>query len=198
MGFFKRIKDKLMPPEATVSLSFNKNSYVAGENVDGTLTVTSRDEFDTTEIRCELQCIEEAKKMKRVYEEQLHREIDKEFWESATLFATKPTLNGSTHLTNGFTKDFPFSINIPVSGPASCRSLDRKVTWSMKGVIAVNGRPDATSRVMELQVAPPSAAPVIREREVIREVVMIPCKYCGALMPQTETGCPHCGAKRTT
>ncbi len=34
-------------------------------------------------------------------------------------------------------------------------------------------------------------------REVIREVVMIPCKYCGALFQQTATFCPHCGARRT-
>ncbi len=34
-------------------------------------------------------------------------------------------------------------------------------------------------------------------REVVREVVMIPCKYCGALFAQTATFCPHCGAKRT-
>jgi hypothetical protein len=34
-------------------------------------------------------------------------------------------------------------------------------------------------------------------REVIREVVMIPCKYCNALFLQTATFCPNCGAKRT-
>jgi len=34
-------------------------------------------------------------------------------------------------------------------------------------------------------------------REVIREVVVIPCKYCGTLFPQTAIFCPHCGAKRT-
>jgi hypothetical protein len=197
MAFFKRIKNKLTPPEATVSLKFNKNNFVAGENVEGALTVSSRDEFDATEVRCEIQCVEEARKMKRIYEERIHHEIDKEFWESASLFAAKPMLSGSMHLTNGFTKDFPFSANIPVSGPASCRSLDRKVTWSVKGVIAVDGRPDVTSRIMEIQVAPPSASPVIREREVIREVVMIPCKYCQGLMPQTATACPHCGAQRT-
>gem|GEM_PF-5825590 len=33
--------------------------------------------------------------------------------------------------------------------------------------------------------------------EVVREVVMIPCKYCGALFQQTATFCPHCGARRT-
>jgi hypothetical protein len=34
-------------------------------------------------------------------------------------------------------------------------------------------------------------------REVVPEVVMIPCKYCAALFPQTATFCPNCGARRT-
>ena len=37
----------------------------------------------------------------------------------------------------------------------------------------------------------------IKEKEtIIKEIVMIPCKYCGALMPQTSTFCPNCGARR--
>lgn len=44
---------------------------------------------------------------------------------------------------------------------------------------------------------PPSLPPPIREREIIvREVVLIPCAYCGGLMPQASTVCPNCGAKR--
>jgi len=31
---------------------------------------------------------------------------------------------------------------------------------------------------------------------VTREVVMIPCEYCGSLMPQTSIFCPNCGARR--
>lgn len=39
--------------------------------------------------------------------------------------------------------------------------------------------------------------PPITEREVItKEVVMVKCEYCGALMPQTATFCPNCGARR--
>lgn len=41
-------------------------------------------------------------------------------------------------------------------------------------------------------------ATVIREKEIIREIIMIPCKYCGSLMPQTATSCPNCGANRAT
>jgi len=36
-----------------------------------------------------------------------------------------------------------------------------------------------------------------QKTEVAREIVMIPCKYCSALFPQTATFCPNCGAKRT-
>jgi len=35
-------------------------------------------------------------------------------------------------------------------------------------------------------------------KEIIEEAVMIPCEYCGDLMPQTSTFCPNCGAKRKT
>jgi heme/copper-type cytochrome/quinol oxidase subunit 2 len=43
--------------------------------------------------------------------------------------------------------------------------------------------------------APHSDEKVI-EKETIKEVVMIPCKYCGSLMPQTALFCSTCGAGR--
>lgn len=39
---------------------------------------------------------------------------------------------------------------------------------------------------------------VVKEKEtIIKEVVMIPCTYCGGFMPQTSVFCPNCGARRT-
>jgi len=48
------------------------------------------------------------------------------------------------------------------------------------------------------QTAPPPQAPttIIKEREVIKEVVMVPCRYCGGLMPQASVFCSNCGARR--
>ncbi len=197
MGFFKKLKDKVTPPQTSITLKLNKTSYAAGENVEGTFTLNSSEDFQATEVRCEIQCVERARKTRHVYDQSLHRDVDQEYWDSATLFSARPTLNGPMHVNNGLVQDFPFTVNLPVSGPATCNGLDRKVTWTIKGVVAVDGRPDATSRITELQIAPPTASPVIREREIVREVVMIPCKYCGGLMQQTETSCPRCGAKRT-
>ena len=39
-------------------------------------------------------------------------------------------------------------------------------------------------------------AKTVKEKVIVKEVVMLPCKYCGSLMPQTSTFCPHCGARR--
>ena len=39
--------------------------------------------------------------------------------------------------------------------------------------------------------------PTFSKEVITREVVMMPCSYCNALMPQTSTFCPNCGAKRS-
>ena len=32
------------------------------------------------------------------------------------------------------------------------------------------------------------------DKVIVKEIVMLPCQYCKALMPQTALFCPHCGA----
>lgn len=39
--------------------------------------------------------------------------------------------------------------------------------------------------------------PLVREREIIREIVKIRCSYCGNLYDETEDRCPHCGGTKT-
>ena len=36
------------------------------------------------------------------------------------------------------------------------------------------------------------------EKETIKEIIMIPCVYCGSLLPQTALVCSTCGAGRKT
>jgi hypothetical protein len=40
------------------------------------------------------------------------------------------------------------------------------------------------------------ADPTSEHHVVVKEVVMLPCPYCGGLAPQTSTYCPTCGAPR--
>jgi len=197
MSFFKKFKDKLTAPKARVSLQLTKNTFELGEMAEGTLALSSDEEFDAKEVRCEIQCVEEAKRMKYVNDPTLNRQVLREVRESATLYSAKPAFAGPLHIPSGFSQTFPCKISIPAGGRPTFKSIDSKVTWTIKGVIGIDGRPDITGSTTEIQVTPASASPVVREKEILREIVMIPCKYCGALMPQTEIACPNCGAKRT-
>jgi hypothetical protein len=197
MGFFKKLHNKVTAPDANVELKLGKYAFALGENLQGSLSISSREDFDSTEVRCEIACTEEAKAITYQYDPAIRRSVPREVMQSAVLFAAKPVLNGATHMGNGEARDFPLNINIPAGGRPTYQGVDRRVTWTLKGVVAVDGRPDVTSRTTEIQVLQPSAQPVIREKEIIREVVMIPCKYCGTLMDQLVTTCPNCGAKRT-
>jgi hypothetical protein len=44
----------------------------------------------------------------------------------------------------------------------------------------------------------PPMQPAVTRETIIKEVVMIPCKYCGGLMPNTSFLCPNCGARKTS
>ncbi len=119
--------------------------------------------------------------------------------ESAVIYSAKPALSGASHFTNCENRSIPININIPAGARPTYTGVDRRVTWTIKGVLAVDGRPDRTTETCEIQVIAPIAqvqAATVK-REVIRTVVMIPCKYCQSLMDQTLTVCPNCGAKRT-
>jgi hypothetical protein len=195
MSFFKKVKDRFTAPKANVTLQLNKSSYGLGENVEGTLAAASNEEFDCKEVRIEFQCVERKKRMVSQYDAVIKTQVMKEVEDTATLWQARPVLTGPMHISTGFQQSYPVSINIPAGARPSYHSIEDNITWSLKGVIAIDGRPDVTSRTIEIQVLPMSAAPTVKE--IIREVVMVPCKYCRALMPETDTVCPNCGARRT-
>jgi len=202
MGFLKKFTNRLTAPDAFVQLRLSSYSVVLGDNLQGTLNVNSKEEFDVTEVRCEIVCVERAKVIKEVYDAALKRSIPQVVEESVVIFSGKPTFSGQSHFANSETRAIPVSINIPTGARATYSGGDRRVTWTIKGVLAVDGRPDRTTETCEIQVVAPvvqavqgQATPV--QREVVRTIVMIPCKYCQSLMDQTLSVCPNCGAKRT-
>jgi len=201
MGFLKKFTNKLTAPEALVQLRFDCYSVALGGNLQGTLNVNSKEEFESTEVRCEIACTEQAKVIKEVYDAALKRSIPQVVEETVVIYSAKPALSGPSHFSNGETRVIPVNINIPAGARATFTGVDRRVTWTIKGVLAVDGRPDKTTQISEIQVIEPTVqavqAQATVQREVVRTIVMIPCKYCQGLMDQTLTVCPNCGAKRT-
>jgi hypothetical protein len=197
MGFFKKFTNKLTAPEANVHLNLSNYSVCLGDKLQGNLNVQSQEDFQTTEVRCEILCTEQAKVLKQVYDPTLKTSIPKLVEETSILCNMKPSLAGPTHFVNGDNRNFPINVNIPAGAAPTCSGYDRRVTWTIKGVLAVDGRPDRTSQTCEIQVIAPTVQAAAGQREVVRTIVMIPCKYCQGLMDQTLTVCPNCGAQRT-
>lgn len=201
MGFFKKLHDKVTKPDAVVELKLTNYTVALGENLEGSIYVSSKEDFDVTEARCEIQCTEEAKVVRYQYDPVAKRNELREVQETQTLFSAKPAVSGVTHISNGENRTFPFSINIPAGGRPTYQAIQDNVSWTIKGVLAIDGRPDATSQLAGIQViqlpAPSSVASQTVVKEVVREVVKIPCSYCHTLFDQLETTCPNCGAKRT-
>ena len=186
MGFFKRFKK----PKTTVKLEITKNSLALGANTSGTITILSKEEFDATEIRAELRCIEKRRRERWVYNERLRREVRQVYWDSATLLSEDLKASGSIHIVPGFKKTFPIKVSIPASGRETLDGIDASVSWFIKGVVGVDDRPDPISETIELQVIRAAMLPTKEEVE------MVPCEYCRALMPVTSSSCPICGAPR--
>jgi hypothetical protein len=199
MGFLKKFTNKLTAPDVSVQLRLSNYSVSIGENLKGNLNINSKEDFETTEVRCELACTEQAKVIREVYDAALKRSIPRVVDESAIIYCAKPQLCGPTPFVNGENQSIPININVPTGARPTYSGVDQRVIWTIKGVLAVNGRPDKTTETCEIQVLAPTiqAQAVTVQKEVIRTVVMIPCKYCQGLMDQTLTVCPNCGAKRT-
>ena len=199
MGFLKKFTNKLTAPEASVQLRISNYSVELGDNLQGTLNVSSIEDFQVTEVRCEIACVEKAKVIREVYDAALKRSIPQVVDESVVIYSAKPALSGPSNFANGEFRSIPIKINIPADARPTYTGVDSRVTWTIKGVLAVDGRPDKTTETIEIQVIAPTvqAQAATVQKEVIRTVVMIPCKYCQGLMDQTLTVCPNCGAKRT-
>jgi hypothetical protein len=186
LGFFKMFRK----PKTAVTLEIPKRTLALGSSINGTITVSSKEEFDATEIRAELRCIEKRRRERWVYNERLRRNVRHVYWDSATLLSDDLKASGPMHIVPGFKKTFPVKVSIPASGRETLDGIDANVSWFIKGVIGVDDRPDPTGDTIELQVIR-AAAGVIKE-----EVEMVPCEYCRSLMPANSSSCPICGAPR--
>ena len=187
MGFL----DRFTKPEATVQLTIPKITVELGYRLKGAVLVSSEEEFDSTGVRCELRCVEKKRRERWIYDEERKRKVRRVNWDVATLHSADPKVAGPMHLIPGFKKTFPFKVNIPAGGRATFDGVDGNVTWVIKGVLTIKGRPDITSDSIEIQVI--KATTPITAKE---EVEMVPCEYCETLMPETSSSCPNCGAPR--
>ncbi len=148
MSFFK----KLLPMKAKVWLSLDKPAFAEGEPVVGKVNVESQEYVQADEVRVEARVYENY--VEPVWVVVGNRRVQQMQNKKNTLFSRDQRVSGPTDFGSG-SRSFPFAVAVPVYRPT--RNGGR-VENSIKGVVAVKGRPDVTG---ELQVgfSPPTAFP---------------------------------------
>jgi hypothetical protein len=217
MGFFKRFTR----PKAKLSLTTDKQELSLGEELRGNLSIQAEEEFDIEGITVKLNCWESVKEtigyrrtttqtggrrkstmdlpefpsMNGEDDEENEREEHfekEEEWNYQKLHSQSLQLCGEMHVNVGFSKEFPFVVKMPTVGRETFHSVNKNVKWLISATMNIKGCRHMETRRNELLVAKPTES----VKEVVREVVLIPCSYCGGLMPQTSLFCPNCGARR--
>ena len=167
MPLFKSLK----APSATIILNIAKDNFVLGETITGDLLVTSQEEFEADEIRVELQGVERLRTggeamvgVPETPETRLYSSTSSNT-QSGTIriypmYNGRSKVNEKLRIPSNFSQQFSFKITIPAGlGPTfqglrhDGQFLER--TWTLKGVVAVSGRPDVETK-KDINVAIPS------------------------------------------
>jgi len=190
-NFFKRFTC----PRARLWVTTEKRELSLGDELKGIVGLKSEEEFDIEGIIVKLRCWESIKRISGHYEtdeETSEKEwVEEEYWDKEKVYSQYSDVCTLRHINIGFSGEFPFAFKIPVTERETYHGADRKVEWFIGAIMPVRKRRHVKTQIREILIARPQVL-----KEVIREVVLIPCTYCGGLMPQTAIFCPNCGARR--
>jgi hypothetical protein len=183
MSFFKR----LMPLKANMSIDLASSVVEQGQPFKGVAALDAKESFMVEEVRMEITVKESYQEP--VWERDSNGNQHQVIKNVENIrYSQKVPVSQSFEMVNGSRKEFPFEVTIPMYTPSKPGG---NITYSLKAVANVKGRPDVTRSVNPM-ITPSTVATRIIEREVIK----VPCKYCGALVELTADAnkCPSCGA----
>ena len=190
MGFFDRIN----PINAKLTVQLDKPSFLEGETVTGRVKLDSDEAVRADEIRLEIRVTESYYTVKTVWRDGHPSQVTNR--ETKTLISEDVRICGALDIAKGYQDEFPFSISLPPTRPTMPNGV---VERRIKGVVAVKGRPDKTHEIT-VNVSYAAYGPATAQaptQVVVKEIVKVACKYCGALIPVESSRCTNCGARFT-
>jgi hypothetical protein len=100
------------PPNVSVSLTCGKTEYSVGEQIKGNVTITSQDDLVVERAVVYLSCLEKAKKQQVLSNQ--YGSVQREYWDSATIYSTYFQVFGKARIPVGFKATYPYCLNIPL------------------------------------------------------------------------------------
>lgn len=208
-------------PKANISMSVSKDQLSLGEEIEGTVTITSQEAFEADEIRIELLAYETLRPggglitdKQESIETRMYSPPRQNSQTSPSvtyaMYRGKTAVAQNLTVPNGFHQQFSFRIPVPPNmGPTfqgrrkDGRWLQRR--WILKAVFAVGGRPDVDTKreiYLSLSTPPTSTAAATTVSTVaatfnnqISQTAEIPVITIQQEPPKEMiTCCPKCGA----
>ena len=169
-----------------MNINLQNQTVEQGQPFKGLAILESRDKFNVEEVRMEIRVMESYEEP--TWEEDARgnrRQVMKR--EMDIRYSQDVPISQPFDMTDGGKKEFPFEVTIPMYQPTRYGGV---VTYSLKAVANVKGRPDVT-RDVSPTIVPSTGVTKIIEKQVIK----VPCKYCGTLIELTsgDNKCPNCG-----
>ena len=201
-----------MPLKGKVSVGLDKPVFVEGEPVTGSVAVTCEEYVQSEGVRVEARAVEHFEEMEWVIEN--NQRVPRMVQKTSSLFSRDVPINGPSDFGQGPSRSFPFSVGFP-----ALRAVHQggRLETSLKGVVAVKGRPDITGTVQIAFSAPtmavvgapvqqygssppyaPAGQPSIPQMGYAssppQQKPQVRCSYCQTLLEQGMSFCPNCGA----
>lgn len=182
MSFLKR----LVPLKADMRVTLQSPTVEQGRPFNGSVELQSRGSFRVEEVRLEIRAKESYWTSSLVVDRGGSHPVSQR--RSDTLFSQDVPVSLGFDMREGEKKEFPFEVTIPMYMPSH---YGGSISYELKGVANVKGRPDITHSESPM-VVPSAGTTKVIEREVIK----VPCRYCGAFVELTAgiNQCPSCGA----
>jgi hypothetical protein len=183
MSFFKR----LVPLKADIRLELEKPVVENGQPFKGTATLDAKEAFKVEQVRIEVK-VKESYTEPQWERDPSGNQRQKMVKKVDVRFSQDVSVSQAFDIAKGDQKRIPLEATVPMFQPSR---FGGAILYSLKAVAAVKGRPDVTAEVT------PSVTPSTVVTQVIqKEIVKVPCKYCGTLVELTSgvNKCPNCGS----
>ena len=166
-------------------------SVTEGTPFKGKVTLASDDNFQVEHIRMELRVWE--KYTEDIWTQENGHNVRKSVQKKDKRFSQNVVISQPFAATKGGRTEYPFEVTLPRYVPSRNNGA---ITYSLKAVANVKGRPDVTKEINPSVLPPPPqyvvAAPV-------NPIITIKCAYHGGMITLKPgmTNCPSCGAPLT-
>ncbi len=147
MGFFKKMVDLVTTPHGVLDLRLESNIVSRGESLKGVLLFSANETFISNMVRCEIECVELFQNIQMTENGQQRLVVD-----NRVLYSAKTQLQGQKSYRKGQKISLPFAILIPDDSSPTLKKDVIQDTWTIKGVVAVDGRPDITTLKIPFEV----------------------------------------------